>query len=403
MNLISLKQSNVFLISGVVCFILTVTPALIGLHDLAAYGLLSSILVLGFYHYVLYQRISSLTTDEIDTVYYLGFLITLLALASTVIILAKNHSTDAFDFILLTMQFGLGLIATGYALMARVHLLLTQKNTESYDLNNLEQVLSNQIYGIIAKISSASDEFENLARSIESRLMTANERGISQISATYDKFSSIAESASEEVSKRLKSMEESVRAFDISEKQNDINKSLADLEVATDNAVDSMIDLKTSLSQSALDVVKFGGSAKQSANSLDEVKLSASELSENVVLASSGLKKLDASSVELVGSLTSTVAALEQFALHGSNASTQFSDSVGNIRAQMMYLVENLSNLGLNLGKEIEGLVRIIKLHDSKLIESIDQFPGAQEKLQIFLRSMQGISDEINLIRSKLR
>src|SRR5690349_5241898 len=58
----------------------------------------------------------------VDSVYYFGFLITVFALAVTAFTIAvSSDSPNLISTIL--QQFGAGLLATGYAVMARLHLM----------------------------------------------------------------------------------------------------------------------------------------------------------------------------------------------------------------------------------------------------------------------------------------
>lgn len=99
-----------------VIFILSLTPvappflSVLGIGPLVYYHL--KILVPATKH--------GLSPTGIDSVYYFGFLITVVALAISAIHIASNAEQTSIGTVVL--HFGLGLFATGYAVFARMHL-----------------------------------------------------------------------------------------------------------------------------------------------------------------------------------------------------------------------------------------------------------------------------------------
>lgn len=81
----------------------------------------AAVLPLMYYHLgFLRPRIAKATDSAaIDSVYYFGFLITVAALALSAVSMGR---TTAPDFHLVLVKFGIGMVATGYALIARMHL-----------------------------------------------------------------------------------------------------------------------------------------------------------------------------------------------------------------------------------------------------------------------------------------
>lgn len=233
--------------AGILALFSCVIPSLITLSN-SYVGLIFAFLVIVFYHIFLFLRVKELNNDEIDTVYYLGFLVTLLAMAATIIKLANNIvNTDEKLIVEMCINFGIGLCATGYALLARMHLLLSPKyqDNENLNLENLEEKISESIHTIISKINMASDEFSSLTKSLQDNLISSNERGILQISRAFDNFSSIAENASIEISERIAGMQKSVNNFDIDDKQRKINMSLINLVDSLKASVSSLDGFST--------------------------------------------------------------------------------------------------------------------------------------------------------------
>lgn len=92
----------------------------------------AAVLPLAFYHlFFLRPRIKQVPdSSAIDSVYYFGFLVTVAALALSAVSLARSAVPD-FNSVLI--KFGIGMIATGYAVIARMHLqsLLGAESTDA--------------------------------------------------------------------------------------------------------------------------------------------------------------------------------------------------------------------------------------------------------------------------------
>lgn len=101
---------------------------------------LAPVLPLIAYH-ILYlsTRRKPLRSDEVDSVYYFGFLITVAALAATAIEIAIAPAGQLQPVLL---KFGAGLFATGYAVIARLHL---QSATGLGAPENAEQALDSYV------------------------------------------------------------------------------------------------------------------------------------------------------------------------------------------------------------------------------------------------------------------
>lgn len=101
-------------------FALLVLAATFRLSAWAA--LIAGVVPLVYYHlhYLLPRARKGLTQTAIDSVYYFGFLITVAALGISAVTIATAGA--ATDINTVVLQFGVGLIATGYAVIARMHL-----------------------------------------------------------------------------------------------------------------------------------------------------------------------------------------------------------------------------------------------------------------------------------------
>jgi hypothetical protein len=108
-----------------------------------------------------------LPQPAIDSVYYYGFLITIGALGATAVNLSLHGIGD--DFAPVAFQFGLGLLATGYAVWARVHLTAKAK---ILDEEELQLIMSRQIAqsrDLLSNVELASSSFEVFASTLLQR------------------------------------------------------------------------------------------------------------------------------------------------------------------------------------------------------------------------------------------
>lgn len=115
-----------------VCISLSLAVLLVGLGwgRTSWIWLPAAVLPLMYYHLVFLRRRIQEAPDSaaIDSVYYFGFLITVAALALSAVSLARSTTPD---FHVVLIKFGIGMVATGYALIARMHLQsLTLTQTE---------------------------------------------------------------------------------------------------------------------------------------------------------------------------------------------------------------------------------------------------------------------------------
>lgn len=139
---------------------------------------LSGIIPIGFYHYALIQQRSTkegkthLSDAEIDSVYYFGFVITLITLISAVFTLGLTTSGE-IDPKTIGIQFGLGLFVTGYALIGRLHLQVTNESDlepEDAYANYVDRVNS-----LLGRVDLAYADLDELLKRLVDRLRTTLE------------------------------------------------------------------------------------------------------------------------------------------------------------------------------------------------------------------------------------
>jgi len=147
---------------------------------------LSGIVPLCIYHYALHSQRNSaegkmhLSDAEIDSIYYFGFVITLLTLIAAVFTLGASGS-DHFEPQTVGIQFGLGLFVTGYALIGRLHLQVTNESDmepEDAYANYVDRVNS-----LLGRVDLAYADLDDLLKRLVERLRVTLEAEASENSA----------------------------------------------------------------------------------------------------------------------------------------------------------------------------------------------------------------------------
>lgn len=134
-------------------------------------------LPLAWYHlgYLRPMAKSGLSQAAIDSVYYFGFLVTLGALATSAISLAGQETLGLKG---VGIQFGLGLLATGYAIVARIDLTSLVAQTDVIDPEVAMANLADRSRELLVSIELATARFSGFAES----LLTSSNRSIEQAS-----------------------------------------------------------------------------------------------------------------------------------------------------------------------------------------------------------------------------
>jgi len=119
-----------------------------------------------YYHlgYLKPRAKKGLSQTAIDSVYYFGFLVTIAALAVSAVTLAMSGGNEPLNNI--AFQFGLGLMATGYAVVARMHL---SSISTMVDETSPEAVLDRYVQRsreLVTNVEMASTQFVELSNNL---------------------------------------------------------------------------------------------------------------------------------------------------------------------------------------------------------------------------------------------
>jgi len=197
-NNISKALPLLALISCFGIFVFSLTP-IIDKH-IQYFGIFfSGLLPIVIYHFLLNkQRFSKtgrshLTDAEIDSVYYFGFVITLLTLIAAVFTLGFASSGEV-EPQTIGIQFGLGLFVTGYALVGRMHLQIA--NESEMEPEDAYANYVDRVNGLLGRVELAYADLDELLKRVVDRLRTtleaeANESSLRVTRQVEDSFAPI--------------------------------------------------------------------------------------------------------------------------------------------------------------------------------------------------------------------
>ena len=122
-----------------------------------------------YYHlfYLTPRAHKGLSQTAIDSVYYFGFLVTIAALGVSAVSLAVSGGKEPLTNV--AFQFGLGLLATGYAVWARMHL---NSISSGSDESSPEEVLDRYVQRtkeLVLNVEMASTQFTELSSNLMAR------------------------------------------------------------------------------------------------------------------------------------------------------------------------------------------------------------------------------------------
>lgn len=131
----------------------------------------AALLPLVWYHsmYLTPKANAGLSQAAIDSVYYLGFLVTIAALGVSAISISVAGAEESAESV--AFQFGLGLLATGYAVFARMHLTSISTWVDEQGPEAILDRYLKRTQELITNVEMASVQFSSLA----SNLMTQSE------------------------------------------------------------------------------------------------------------------------------------------------------------------------------------------------------------------------------------
>lgn len=138
-------------------------------------AMLGGILPLIYYHlfFLWPQAAKGLSSTAIDSVYYFGFLVTVSALGISAISIAFRGSEGNLNTVI--YQFGVGLFATGYAVVARMHLTSSASMVDEASPEALMDRYVKRSVELVSNVEMASSQLAEFSKDIITRTTETSE------------------------------------------------------------------------------------------------------------------------------------------------------------------------------------------------------------------------------------
>ena len=279
------------------------------------------------YHVYLY-RMGDLLQREVDSIYYLGFLITLSLLALSAFIFTSSHNVNIQE---IGSQFALGLLATGYGLWARMTL---QSKFEYINFDEQVTKYTENVGKLNDRFSETVNLFSVLADTVRENVETTTRETAAATLAT--------------ISENLKPI------------ISDLNGQVSELNSAI-RSVD-----KESLSSLSVEIGLLKKSMKLLGETVPLIAGSMRNYSQELSAGVDNQRTYNSASVEIIKSTVSLDKAYVELKVSSENTSKALSGAFANL---------DLPNIA-KFKTELSGATNSIALisdRSNALVQSIDQ------------------------------
>lgn len=361
-----------------------------------------------------------ISQPAVDSVYYFGFLITIGALGATALRLGLYGVEGSFASI--AMQFGLGLLATGYAVWARIHLTASSK---LLDEANLEEAMNRYVERsreLVTNVEMASDSFKAYAETVlnntESFAKRVHADTASEIKSAAQLFRDSISGLSEEGKIALQSLRAIINDVTFGSEREELRRSVTAMTATVTTLTSSLEELKTSSQAGASVVGDFAGGlaavnkgAGDAAQSLGELGDRNGILPKVVVALENSRTQFEqlnlavdvagASTTKFSDSITGTASVAGDF---GANTK-QAVQAMHKVAATLEKVVSFADSIA-NLEQRLQTLGNVSDKSDASLsgmIGKIDEVKNVLENLNVALiDSTGGLKDAMSAISDEL-
>lgn len=253
-------------------------------------GLLAGILPLLVYKILLGQK-TVLSPVEVDSVYYFGFLVTIITLVTTAIAIALDDTGKPPNMHWILLQFGLGLVATGVALFSR--LMLMNKSSSLVEMDVVEASRK-----LVQSVTEVSGQFDNAGFHAKAFVDELENRLESMLSKSIDTYiNSIEISSKKSLDICVESINSSTNSFSnaVSKILDEVGRIQVEAEaisfsVAAEKMQLFSVQIEKSLNEITGVVAETGASAAASIAELASTSRKAQKLATDIA---GKLEKLD--------------------------------------------------------------------------------------------------------------
>ena len=258
-------------------------------------NLFAPIAIMALYIYTIYNdKEGSLSIEQkADSVYYMGFIFTLVAMTASLVVLAN---TDDLVFNSVVFNFGLALTTTIIGLIVRIMWL----HLDSQSLSDAESLLKDRI---IKQTKSLGEESDNIVTKMTA-LSSEMEKASSDLKKNFDSLTKSFD-LSYQVNKNLEELTTSAELINesfmnVSSTAEKLNPEFAQLNTNIKNA----IDVPATVNQ---DLKQVGESSNQLVSEFNTLSSSAEDLEPTILALSQRLTQSVEAVANTIGSLQETM------------------------------------------------------------------------------------------------
>ncbi|MDO8283186.1 MAG: hypothetical protein Q7U10_11300 [Thermodesulfovibrionia bacterium] len=353
--------------------------------------ILCGLLPIAIYHSILLRKKEPpLTPNEVDSIYYFGFLVTIVILVTTAISMGlKNDSKPDLKAIML--QFGFGLAATGYALFARLQLLTKLNSFSEADILTSTKNLSDRIDSITSELTRAQYQitgfidlselsFNQVKGNFDNSCSSILTSTSSTIKESTQQFSEAISSVMEEIGRiqtEAESISFSLASGKIALFSSELNISMKKIADTATKIGDETNEAITQLTKAARKMLKLASQITDSAESLQSLD-NLVNMASNIVVA---LDLMSQSAVASEKALSSMEASIKQ-------ASTSISDKI--IHPVNSSTIHDVLKEVTTSFAEMRSTTEAMTLSFSSVAMPL------KNQMNIFHERLQSLSDTIN-------
>lgn len=311
-----------------------------------------------------------LSDTEIDSVYYLGFLITIITLAVTILYIGLDDGILKHTHKIIS-QFGCGLLATGLALFARLHLLSKEGVVKRLDPEQKTQMLAWKIVELTGQFDGLGKKIGNLAANGESLIKTFDVAE-TQFHQRLDKAAKLFEQSTQAIVERSEARERLLAQAGV-----EFNEKLAQL---------SRESLDKTAAAIAASTEKFGAGIDRLLAETDRLQTETQALS-----FKQAALRLEEYSKTMETSLGAINAAVNKASQESAEAINKLTATAWETQAMAVEIGSNINSL-----KSLDMMVaQIGKAADSAQIIAATA-PQSGDRLAALADRAQAASEEIN-------
>ena len=336
-----------------------------------------------FYYFIklLANSKEGLTQTTVDSIYYFGFIVTISSLAASVLSVAIDGIDG--DIKHLIAQFGVGLLATGIALVFRMVLIAKLESLTQKDLSETIDEYVRRIDHVVSKVEASADSFDSLS----TLLIERTSKTCEAINDNYkDSMLSSGQVFQNELLKILSTFsEESTTAIrKISSTTDEFYGLVKSIKLDS-----HVIDISSHAGEISAGLARFAQDAANFSKATQEEIQNITKASVNNSLESLG-KTFEAAAVRSTELLQLTEAELKKINFHEENES---------IKAELKAMTRNINSYNKKIISKEEQLDFLVEGVASKTAMAI-QSEMSQRATDITEATNQLIKENFEIVRN---